>query len=400
MNEMTGLPDALVTGKTVVAEDGNWLGLPLHYGWPADEQERFEAGRGFTYLGSIGLITVSGPDRLTWLTTLTSQVLTDLQPGDSAEGLLLDPQGHIEFQFAATDDGETLWLLTEPQFAADLAGFLKSMQFMLRVEVTDRSRSFTTVLTSNQTEAGAEVVSQKVSALGGRTWTDPWPEVTVGGARYFTGVHPGRNARFRLFTVPVVEVDELLELLLSGGVTEGGAVLPPMQPVGMFAAQATRVAAWRPLRGSEVDDRALPAELDWMRTAIHLEKGCYRGQESVARIINLGRPPRRLVFLQLDGSAESLPAPGTAVELNGRQVGVLTSVARHWEMGPIALALVKRTLDPALQVKVGGVDAAQELIVPVEGRSDHSPKERPGAGLKRLDPGKRDIRTTGPGAAR
>lgn len=171
-----------------------------------------------------------------------------------------------------------------------------------------------------------------------------------------------------------------------------------MKPVGLLAADATRVAAWRPLRGTEVDERTLPAEVDWLRSAIHLTKGCYCGQESVARIINMGKPPRRLVFLQLDGSAEILPDPGAAVELNGRQVGIITSVARHWEMGPIALALVKRTLDPAAPLKVDGVDAAQEAIVTVDGKSDHSPEQRPGAGLRRLDAGKRDIRTRGPGA--
>ncbi len=170
-----------------------------------------------------------------------------------------------------------------------------------------------------------------------------------------------------------------------------------MQLVGLLAANAERVAAWRPLPGSEVDERTLPAELDWLRTAVHLNKGCYSGQESVARIINLGRPPRRLTFLQLDGSGELLPEPGAVVELNGRQVGVLTSVANHFEMGPIGLALLKRNLDPAAQLQVGGVDALQELIVPVDGRSDHAPTARPGAGLKRLDPGKRDIRTRGPG---
>ena len=112
----------------------------------------------------------------------------------------------------------------------------------------------------------------------------------------------------------------------------------------------------------------MPSELDWLRTAVHLGKGCYCGQESVARIVNLGKPPRRLVFLQLDGSGEALPEPGAAVEYGGRQVGIITSVARHWEMGPIALALVKRTtpVDAALTVATedGEVAAAQETIVP------------------------------------
>ena len=85
------------------------------------------------------VVTVTGPDRLSWLTTLSSQVLTALEPGDGgAETLLLDAQGHITHALAALDDGRTLWLVTESGGGADLAAFLDSMRFMLRVEVTER----------------------------------------------------------------------------------------------------------------------------------------------------------------------------------------------------------------------------------------------------------------------
>ena len=398
MADPRALPGPLSSAGAIVADSGPSLGLPLHYGWPADEQERFERGLGFAYLGEIGVVTVAGPDRLSWLTTLSSQILSDLRPGQSREVLLLDPQGRVTFQFGALDDGAKTWLLTERQFSEDLAQFLKSMQFMLRVEVEDESAGFRSVLTSSQSEEASLVAASAVADLGGRTWADPWPEVAPGGARYFTGEHPAEHVQFRVYVCPVGNVDSFVGLLLSGAVSDEGATLPPLTPVGSLAAEATRVAAWRPLRSREVDERTMPSELDWLRTAVHLGKGCYCGQESVARIVNLGKPPRRLVFLQLDGSGEALPEPGAAVEYGGRQVGVITSVARHWEMGPIALALVKRNLDPTAAVMVGGVDAVQELIVPVEGRSDHSPAERPGAGLKKLDAGKRDIRTRGPGA--
>ena len=76
---------------------------------------------------------------------------------------------------------------------------------------------------------------------------------------------------------------------------------------GIWAAEALRVAAWRPRLGFETDHRTIVHEVDWLRTAVHLHKGCYRGQETVARVHNLGRPPRRLVFLHLDGSGHVLP---------------------------------------------------------------------------------------------
>lgn len=385
------LPAAVLAKKPVLAPDGAQEGLPLHFGWPADEQDTFERGEGFAYLGIVGVVTVSGPDRLSWLTTLSSQILTGLTPGDSKETLLLDPQGRVTFQMAVVDDGEKTWLLTENRFARELAEFLKSMQFMLRVEVTDVSADYRGVFTAAQDPTLAKAASDWVGEHGGVAWLDPWPGVEEGGARYFLGKHPGQNAQFRIYVVPSSQSDPFIRFLEG----EGGGRLAP---VGLLAAEATRVAAWRPLRGTEVDDRTMPSEVDWLRSAVHLTKGCYCGQESVARIINLGKPPRRLVFLQLDGSVQVLPEPGAPVELNGRQVGVITSVARHWEMGPIALALVKRTLDPEAPLKVEGVDAQQEVIVTVEGKSDHSPEQRPGAGLRRLDPGKRDIRTRGPGA--
>ncbi len=391
------LPASLLQAtRPVVAPDGHREGLPLHYGWPADEQDVFEGGRGFAYLGEIGVVTVTGPDRLSWLTTLSSQTFADLKPGDCIESLLLDAQGRVIFQMAALDDGETTWLFTERMYASELADFLQSMQFMLRVEVRNVSQDYLGFLTANQSEASAEHLTQWLQNVGGQAWRDPWPTVVTGGAQYFQGEHPGHRTRFRLYVCPKADVDAFVEFMLTS--KPAGEDEEPLQAVGLLAAEATRVAAWRPLRSMEVDERTLPAELDWLRTAVHLEKGCYRGQESVARIVNLGKPPRRLVFLQLDGSAENLPQHGDAVTYQGRQVGVITSVGRHWEMGPIALALVKRNLSPDAQVMAGGVDAAQEVIVPVDGRSDHAPKTRPGAGLKRLDPGKRDIRTRGPGA--
>lgn len=392
--------------RAVLGEDKG--AAPLHYGWPADEQDALERGAGFTYMGPIGLVRVSGPDRLSWLTTLSSQVLTGLRPGDSTEGLFLDPQGRVTFQFGALDDGDSTWLLTELAFAAELTRFLDSMRFMLRVKVCDDSAAYRAVVTVNQAPEEATPIISWLGRHGGVAWVDPWPGTTPGGARYFMGDHPGTHARFRVYVCPAAEVDNFVGLLLrdsaapntTGAKGDGELVRAerPLQPVGTLALNAVRVAAWRPLRGSEVDARTLPAEVDWLRTAVHVDKGCYCGQESVARIINLGKPPRRLVFLQLDGSAENLPAPGASVELNGRQVGVVTSVARHWEMGPIALALVKRNLDPSAPLTIDGVDAAQEVIVPVEGRSDHAPADRPGAGLKRLPTEHRDLRTRGPGA--
>ena len=132
----------------------------------------------------------------------------------------------------------------------------------------------------------------------------------------------------------------------------------------MWAFEALRIAARVPRLGLDTDHRTIPHEVGWIENAVHLNKGCYRGQETVARVHNLGHPPRRLVFLDLDGSVDRLPAHGDPVELDGTAVGSVGSTARHYELGPIGLALVKRTVPVDATLLAGGVAAAQEVIVP------------------------------------
>ena len=127
---------------------------------------------------------------------------------------------------------------------------------------------------------------------------------------------------------------------IASALIAGGAV-----PAGSWAAEALRIPTRRPRWGVDTDDRTIPNEVQWLDTAVHLDKGCYRGQETVARVHNLGRPPRRLVMLNLDGSAGSLPETGDPVTTaDGRVVGRLGAVAQHHEDGPIALALIKRSV--------------------------------------------------------
>lgn len=185
----------------------------------------------------------------------------------------------------------------------------------------------------------------------------PLAEHRPGGYAY-TGVpedsHPGRDRPWHEYLIPAQELEAAIEA--------SGRTL-----AGTMASEALRIAAWRPRMGAETDDKTIPHELDLIRTAVHLAKGCYKGQETVARVHNLGHPPRRLVFLQLDGSQHTLPAPGSAVLLGERKVGTVTSVAQHYEMGAVALAVVKRSADPAAELVVDDdgepYAAAQEIIV-------------------------------------
>lgn len=304
---------------------------PEHYGNPLAEQRALAAGGAVVDLGHRGVITLTGLDRLRWLDSLTSQSLTGLQPGESAETLQLDPTGRVEFAIRLVDDGETAWLLADE--APALLAWLLKMRFMLQVEIADVSDRYTTI-----GSLGLPVTNAVV------TWNDPWSTVQRGGHQY-----SARSAYDWPYSESLVPIERV-----------------EAQPAaGTIALEALRIAAWRPRFATEVDDRSIPHELDWLRSAVHLSKGCYRGQETVAKVHNLGHPPRRLVMLHLDGAT---PAPGTPVKLVDAEVGFITSAAMHYELGPIALAVVKRSVDPAadLVATVDGeaVAAAQELIVP------------------------------------
>ena len=347
-NPLLALPGA-VPGDAGVAD---------HYGDPVAEQRMLAAGRALVDLSDRGVVTVTGDDRLTWLDSLTSQSLTGLTPGASAETLLLDPNGRLEHAMHVIDDGVATWLLVEASAATALAAWLDRMRFMMRVEVADVSQQWATLAQLMPTDSSPLV---EPAAPNGQPllWRDPWVEVQIGGWQYAAeSEHPGA-------AYPVAEV--LIERSRLGEVADAvraGAVAV----AGMLALEALRIAAWRPRFGTEVDDRTIPHELDWLRSAVHMTKGCYRGQETVAKVHNLGHPPRRLVMLHLDGSDALLPGPGTPVLRDGATVGTVTSSARHHEFGPIALAVVKRSLDPtaALVVETEGVAvaAAQQTIVP------------------------------------
>ena len=392
--------------------------VPAHYGDPLREQGLLESGAGVTALAR-DVVAVTGPDRLSWLTTLSSQALTGLTPDDGGvETLLLDARGRISHALAALDDAETLWLVTEAGRGPALVEFLERMRFMLRVEVSVRDDVAVVAALGEGLERLETAISASPAVCLG-VWRDPWPGVVEGGTSYDVGLtrpHPGSTYRAGFVLVPVEAVGAVVDAFLTAA--------PGRGPVGSLAWEALRIEAGRPRWARDVDERAIPHELDWLRTAVHLTKGCYPGQETVARTLNLGRPPRRLTILQLDGLAGRLPAPGAVVRLGERAVGTVTSVTRHHDYGPMALALLRRGVpaDAALTADItdavgiadaaegsessdaaedpegpagddawsrrgaaaiARVDAVQEPLVSPEGKAQASPAQRPGAGLRR-----------------
>ncbi len=337
----TSTTTSLLLGRPgAVAAEGPDAGVAAHYGDPMREQRLLAEGLACVDLSNRGVVTVAGPDRLTWLHSMTTQELTGLAPRQSRESLVLSPKGHVEHALHVVDDGERTWLSVEPGTAPALVAWLDSMRFMLRVEVAD--------VTAGWAVLGEPVGEESVDGEP-LAWVDPWPAL-VGDTAAYGPVegHPGAGRAWRELVVPRGSLEDAV----------GDRSL-----AGTWAAEALRVAAWRPRLGAETDHRTIPHELDWLRTAVHLHKGCYRGQETIARVHNLGRPPRRLVFLHLDGSGHVLPDAGAAVVLGDREVGRLTTVARHHEDGPVALAVIKRSAPVDADLLVDGVAAAQTVVV-------------------------------------
>jgi folate-binding protein YgfZ len=278
-----------------------------HYGDPLREQRVALAERVVVARSHRDVIRVGGADRLPWLHSLTSQHLEALEPGRWTEALVLSPHGHVEHHLTLVDDGEATWIHVEPGTAAPLVAYLESMKFWSAVEPEDVSASYAILSVFDGSGFGDEIV-------------------------------------------PRVELPERVDVL--------GLPL-----VGHGAWEALRVAAGRPRLGFETDHRTIPHEIGWLETAVHLDKGCYRGQETVARVHNLGRPPRRLVRLHLDGTQEELPLPHTPVVLDDKAVGFLGTAVHHAELGPIALAVVKRQVADDAQLVVDCMAAAAESLV-------------------------------------
>jgi folate-binding protein YgfZ len=302
-------------------------GVAAHYGDPFAEQRALARTAGLVDRSHHGILRITGADRMSWLHSLTTQDTEHLAPGATTQALVLSPNGHVEHHLTMTDDGTAVWIGVEPGTAEALLAFLQSMRFLLRVDPVDVTGEFA-LLTLMGPDAEGALPDGAAAAMSDTFGMD----VIVGRD------HLGKAA---------------------ADAQQRGARL-----AGIGAYEALRIAAHRPRLGLDTDHRTIPHEVGWIETAVHLSKGCYRGQETVARVHNLGHPPRRLVFLHLDGSEDILPVHGDPVTMGDAEVGFVGSAQRHFELGPVALALVKRTVPVDAALRAAGVPAAQEVVVP------------------------------------
>lgn len=329
--------------SAVLVPEGPDAGAIWHYGDPMGEQKLLESGRGAVVLGHRDVLSISGPDRLEWLHSLTTQFVSDLAPGVGTTALVLSPQGHIEHVLYGVDDGEVFWAHTEPGRGEALVAWLQRMVFMRRVEVSLRTPDLAVVWRPGAVPEGHRIARAGMDSLRGHESFIPRGHLDD----FLVAPDSSRRAP-----------EELLEA-------------PPL--AGLWAYEARRIAAGVPRIFLDTDARTIPNEIGLLGVAVHLDKGCYRGQETVARVHTLGKPPRRLVMLHLDGSMNALPAVGAPLTVAARRndsaakaAGFVGSSARHYELGPIALGLVKRNVAVDAAFEVEGIAAAQEVVVDPE----------------------------------
>jgi len=324
-------------------ETGPDAGAAWHYGDPLGEQRAAADHAVVVDRSHRGVLTVTGGERKTWLHSISSQHVSELPDGMVTQNLSLDGQGRVEDHWIQTELDGVTYLDTEPWRAEPLLAYLRKMVFWADVAVEPADLAVLSLL-------GPELADPRIlDALGVSSLPAEGTAVALQSGGFLRRM-PGTGIELDL-VVPREQAAECRQRLVDAGV----------RPAGVWAYEAHRVAALRPRLGVDTDERTIPHEVGWIGTAVHLDKGCYRGQETVARVHNLGKPPRMLVLVHLDGSTDR-PAAGDPVLSGGRAVGRLGTVVDHVDEGPIALALLKRGLPADTPLTTGG-DAEIALVI-------------------------------------
>ena len=328
-------------------DSGPDAGAVWHHGDPLGEQRAAASAAVVVDRSHRAVLQLTGAERRSWLHTISSQHVSELPDGAVVQNLSLDVQGRVEDHWIQTQlDGRTV-LDTEPWRGAPLLAFLRKMVFWADVVIDPAELAVLSLL--------GPAVPEALATLGLAVPTAPWSAVELPGGGFLRATYPGEYDLVVPRAAGPDGKDDWLARLAGAGV----------QPVGVWAYEAHRVAAGRPRLGVDTDERTIPHEVGWIGGpgvgAVHLEKGCYRGQETVARVHNLGKPPRMLVLVQLDGSVQR-PGTGDPLLAAGRPVGRLGTVVDHVDDGPIALALVKRGIPADTALLTGGENEVAAVI--------------------------------------
>jgi folate-binding protein YgfZ len=347
--------------RVVANEDGPDVGLPAHHGDPLAEQRAMDRAAAVVDRSNREIIAVPGADRLSWLHLLLTQHVSELPVGAGTEALVLDLHGRVEYHAVLSHVADTVWLDVEPGTSAGLLAYLEQMKFWSKVAPRSATEELALL-----TVVGPDT-ALVLAAAGLPVRDRPYDSVALpGGGLVRRMPWPGRDAADLL--VPRAEVSSWWTRLRGAGASGAGTM----------AFDALRVGATVPRLGVDTDAKTIPNEVGWISSAVHLTKGCYRGQETVARVANLGRPPRQLVLLHTDGGDEEPLRPGDPVLLGARVVGRVGTAVLHHELGGVALALVKRSVPVDAELTAGLADDADgtgDRVTPVRIDPDSVPAQ-------------------------
>ncbi len=275
-----------------------------------------------------GKLLVTGSEAAEYLQGQLTNDIEALAPGEGCYAALLDRKGHMQADMRVlVVDGEKIWIDTEPEALAAARRHLEMYKIGRDADVVD---------------AGAERAI--VSLIGPRSaelaGSSPLPEyfheeIKVDGIEC-----PAVGTALGIDLIPRAEDRERLIAALAA------AGAPAVDPA---AGEIVRIESGTPRFGSEMDTATMPAEAGIVAAAVNFEKGCYIGQETVARLHYKGKPNRHLRGLQLSGPAE----PGTTLSLGEKEVGKLGSSCVSPAHGPIGLAIVRREAEPGAELLVG-----------------------------------------------
>ncbi len=354
---------------SIAAPDGHpEAGVAWHWGDPFAEQRTAARGAVVIDRSHREIIAVTGEERLSWLHLVISQHVTGLAEGTGTEALVLDSHGRVETHMVVAHANGTVWLDSDPGPVATsalpsggkqtLRDYLEAMKFWSKVDIKDVTGELALL-----TVLGPDA-DRVLAAAGVEPGPDPYSVVPIPGGFARRMPWPGRHAVD--LAVPRAELVQWWRRL-----TDAGA-----RPSGSWTFDALRVESLRPRLGLDTDERTIPHEVNWVGSAAHVAKGCYRGQETVSKVHNVGRPPRYMALLHIDGSPEITPETGDPIVVGERTVGRVGSVVQHHELGPIALALVKRSIQPGTELLVG----AEDRVVQAAIDPDSVPGEAPAPG--------------------
>lgn len=275
-----------------------------------------------------GKLLVGGPDAAEYLQGQLTNDVEALEVGDGQYAALLDRKGHMQADMRVLrPEAEQIWIDTEPEALAASRRHLEMYSIGRDVQVADVSEE----------KAIFSLIGPRSVEIAGTAALPPHAceTTSVGGVGCLAvGTPEGID-----LIAPAAEAERLREALLAGGAVA----------VSAEAAEILRIEAGVPRFGAEMGSGTMPAEAGIVEEAVSFTKGCYIGQETVARLHYKGKPNRHLRGLRLSAPAE----PGAALRLGEKEVGRLGGSAVSPALGPIALAIVRREAEPGAELAVG-----------------------------------------------